>query len=134
MKKAILCIDDEKIILGSLKAQLKEELGDEFLIEVAESADEGFEVIDEFAEEGITILIIISDWLMPNMKGDEFLIRVHQKFPDIIKVMLTGQANQDAVNRAFAEANLYKVIHKPWDREELVKTIRKALQRLEQNQ
>ena len=42
-------------------------------------------------------IIIVSDWLMPGMKGDEFLIQVHQKFPHIVKVLLTGQADSEAI-------------------------------------
>jgi CheY-like chemotaxis protein len=64
---------------------------------------------------------------MPGMKGDEFLIQVHQKFPQIIKMMLTGQADDGAVERAKQQANLYHCFHKPWNREELIETIRTAL-------
>jgi CheY-like chemotaxis protein len=86
--KAILCVDDEPIILNSLKAQLKDYFGKHYLYEYAESAEEAWEVIEELHGNGVKILVIVSDWLMPRIKGDEFLIQVHQKFPDIIKVML----------------------------------------------
>ena len=105
-EKAILCIDDERIILDSLKTQISREFNGEFTIEVAESADEGMEVIEEMVEDGVRVLIIVSDWLMPGMKGDEFLIGVHQRFPEIVKVMLTGQAEEQALERAFNEANV----------------------------
>ncbi|WP_258097502.1 response regulator [Marinoscillum pacificum] len=127
-EKAILCIDDERIILDSLKTQISREFNGEFTIEVAESADEGMEVIEEMVEDGVRVLIIVSDWLMPGMKGDEFLIGVHQRFPEIVKVMLTGQAEEQALERAFNEANLYKVIKKPWEKEELIGVIKSGLE------
>ncbi len=128
--QAILCIDDEKIILDSLKSQLKEEFAPDFEIEVAESAQEGYEVIDELVEDGISLLLIVSDWLMPNVKGDEFLAKVHDKHPGIVKILLTGQADHEAIKRAYQTANLYDVVHKPWDKSQLVETIRKGLENL----
>tara|TARA_Y100001949_G_C15791636_1_gene245243 strand:- start:19 stop:417 length:399 start_codon:yes stop_codon:yes gene_type:complete len=127
-EKAILCIDDERIILDSLKSQISREFEGDFTIEVAESADEGMEVIEEMVEDGVRVLIIVSDWLMPGMKGDEFLIGVHQRFPEIVKVMLTGQADEKALERAFKEANLYKVIKKPWEKDELIGVIKSGLE------
>jgi len=67
------------------------------LYEVAENADEAWEVIEELVEEECDILIVVSAWLMPGIKGDEFLIALHKKYPNIVKVMLTGQADQDAI-------------------------------------
>ena len=127
-EKAILCIDDERIILDSLKSQISREFEGDFTIEVAESADEGMEVIEEMVEDGVRVFIIVSDWLMPGMKGDEFLIGVHQRFPEIVKVMLTGQADEKALERAFKEANLYKVIKKPWEKDELIGVIKSGLE------
>lgn len=128
MKKgAILCVDDENIILESLKEQLEKELGNSYIYETAESADEGLEVLEELVEDNISVLIIVSDWLMPGIKGDEFLIKVHQKFPGIVKVMLTGQADQDAIERAKQKANLHAIINKPWSETELIAAIKKGL-------
>lgn len=128
INKAILCIDDERIILDSIKSQLRGELGPDYYVEVAENANEGFEVIEEMMEDGVQVLIIVSDWLMPGMKGDEFLAQVHKRFPKIVKVMLTGQAEEAALQKARREANLYKVLRKPWDKKELIETIRKGLE------
>lgn len=124
---AILCVDDEAPILKALKEQLKRRFGNQYVYEVAQSAAEAWEVIDEFEQEGIKILIIVSDWLMPNVRGDEFLARVHQRFPEIVTVMLTGQADAAAIERARLEANLYACIHKPWSEEELAQIISTAL-------
>jgi CheY-like chemotaxis protein len=125
---AILCVDDEVVILESLKEQLKRRFGDRYLYEVAESAQEAWEVIEELSAAGIKILVIVSDWLMPGMKGDEFLIQVHQRFPEIITVILTGQADNAAIERAKKEANLYACLHKPWTEEELTQIIISALE------
>lgn len=126
-KLAILCVDDEEVVLNSLKIQLKKEFGDAYLYEMAESADEALEIIEELKDEDINILVIVSDWLMPGIKGDEFLIRVHEKYPNIVKVMLTGQADESAVERAKIQANLHRCLYKPWDRNELIEAIRSGL-------
>jgi DNA-binding NtrC family response regulator len=125
---AILCVDDEIIILESLREQLQRRFGDRYLYEVAEGVEEAWEVLEELYAEGIRILVIVSDWLMPGVKGDQFLIEVHQRFPDVVTVMLTGQADEAAVERARKEAKLYACISKPWSEEELVMIIAKALE------
>lgn len=127
-EKAILCVDDEHIVLKSLTTQLATHFGDDFLYEIAESADDAFEVIEELQEDGLQLLIIVSDWLMPGIKGDEFLIKVHQQFPHIVKVMLTGQADEQAIERARQEANLLACLYKPWDEKELVHIIHRGLE------
>ncbi|PSB04075.1 response regulator [Merismopedia glauca] len=124
---AILCVDDEVMILESLKEQLQRRFGDRYLYEVAEGVNEAWEVIEELYDHGIRILIIVSDWLMPGVKGDEFLIAVHQQYPETITVMLTGQADETAVDRVRKQANLYACLRKPWTEEELVQIIMDAL-------
>lgn len=129
-KPAILCVDDEAVVLNSLKIQLKKEFGDSYIYEVAESADEALEIIEELQSEETDILVIVSDWLMPGIKGDEFLIRVHEKYPKIIKVMLTGQADEIAIQRAREQASLHNCLYKPWSSQELIETIKSGLARL----
>ncbi len=126
-KAVILCVDDEVVILNSVKKQLKKAFGDTYSYEIAESADEALEIIEELNDEKVSLLLIVSDWLMPGMKGDEFLIDVHQKFPDIIKIMLTGQASGEAIKRAKEQANLYCCLYKPLNAENLIKTIQSSL-------
>jgi len=131
-RKAILCVDDEKIVLLSLRDQLTHHFGNRYIYEFAESADEALEVIEELNEDEIKILIIVSDWLMPNMKGDEFLIRVHQQFPDIVTVLLTGQADEAAIERTRHYANLHRYIPKPWDEESLIEALRSGLEEIDE--
>ena len=126
-KPVILCVDDEQIILQSLRTQLIEAFGNAYSYEVAEDAPEALELIDELKEEGGNIILIVSDWLMPGMKGDEFLIKVHQQFPTVIKVLLTGQADESAIKRAKEEANLHCCLSKPWSDTELIETIKSGL-------
>ena len=129
-KAALLCVDDEKYILSSLKGQLKEHFGSQFVIETAESATEAWEVIDELMQGDTRIVLIVTDWLMPRIKGDTFLIQLHNKFPGIIKIMLTGQANRESVDRARNEGGLFRCLNKPWDENELFETIEAGLNRL----
>ncbi len=128
-KTAILCVDDENIILESLIEQLKKYFGDGFLYEIAENAEEGMEIIEELIKDGIKNIIIVTDWLMPGTKGDEFLINVHKKYPSVVNILLTGQANEDAINRARKNADLFAVIQKPWSEEDLYNIIKSGLKK-----
>ncbi len=124
---AIICVDDEMPILKALKEQLQRSFGNKYIYEVAQSAEEAWDVIDELKEEGVQILVIVSDWLMPNVKGDVFLAQVHESFPEIVTVMLTGQADEEAIERAREKANLYACVYKPWSEEKLQEIISQAL-------
>ena len=126
-KTAILCVDDERMILQSLELQLSEHFRPHHLLEFAESAEEGLEILDSLHDNGVKVLAIVSDWLMPGMKGDEFLITAHRKFPYIIKILLTGFADEKALEKVKKEADLYTCIRKPWTSEELIKVLDAAL-------
>ncbi|MBR8832041.1 MAG: Hydrogenase transcriptional regulatory protein hupR1 [Chroococcopsis gigantea SAG 12.99] len=126
-KPVILCVDDEKVILESLKIQIKQAFHDQYLYEAAESADEALEILEDLQGNDVPILVIVSDWLMPGMKGDEFLIKVHEQYPHIVKIMLTGQADESAIEKAINEANLFSCLSKPWDSSTLVNTIKSGL-------
>ncbi|NJL82928.1 MAG: response regulator [Chloroflexaceae bacterium] len=132
-KPIILCVDDEKSILESLKTQLKETFGSAYGYEMAEDARDALELIDELQETGAPLLLIVSDWLMPGMKGDEFLITIHQRFPQVVTVMLTGQADAAAIARATEEANLHRCLFKPWSEAELTEAIASGLAKFEQD-
>lgn len=128
-KPVILCVDDEPDILNTLKMQLKNEFKDDYFYELAESGDEALDLLEDF-EEAAQVIVVISDWLMPGIKGDELLIKVHQKYPKIITVMLTGQADGDAVERAVQEADLYCCLYKPWKTKDLIETIKSGVAKL----
>ena len=128
-RKAILCVDDEEMILTSLKDQLRNHFKDSYQYEFAESADEAMEVVEELHEDGMEVLIIVSDWLMPGMKGDEFLTKVHERFPNIVTVLLTGQADETAVDRTRRRANLHRCLYKPWSEKDLIETLVSGLEK-----
>jgi serine phosphatase RsbU (regulator of sigma subunit) len=127
-KKIILCIDDEPIILNSLKQELSQHFADSMIIEVAESGEEGLEIIDFFREKGKEIVVIISDYIMPQMRGDEFLIEAHRLLPNCIKILLTGQASLEGVTNAVNQTNLYRYISKPWSTKDLIMTVESGLE------
>ena len=122
-KPVILCVDDEVVVLDSLKIQLKKAFDNNYYFEGAESANEALELIEELRDEDRDIIVIVSDWLMPGLNGDEFLSLVHAKFPKVVKIMLTGQADPEAIERAKVRANLHCCLPKPWDARELIAAI-----------
>ncbi|MEL7505492.1 MAG: response regulator, partial [Cyanobacteria bacterium J06554_6] len=131
----IICVDDEGVVLESLKEQLKRNLppGQACLIEVADTGEEALEIIEEMQEENIEVALVISDQIMPGMKGDELLVKIHGRHPNILKILLTGQANTSAVGHAVNQANLYRYIAKPWDEVDLALTVTEALRRYQQD-
>ncbi len=126
-KQVIICVDDEKTVLKSLKTELKDALGNTYRIEIAEGGEDALELVAELMEDGYEIPLIISDYVMPDMKGDELLRRVHQLSPKTLKVMLTGQATIEAVGNAIKNAKLYRYIGKPWQTEDLKLTVTEAV-------
>ncbi|HSF73127.1 MAG TPA: PAS domain S-box protein, partial [Microcoleus sp.] len=126
-KPVIICVDDEPIILESLKIELKKTLGEEHLLETAEGGEDALELIEELLAEGCEIVAVISDYLMPNIKGDELLKQIHRILPKTIKIMLTGQADLEAVANTIKYAKLYRYISKPWQSEDLKLTVKEAI-------
>jgi two-component system sensor histidine kinase/response regulator len=92
MKYAIICVDDEPTLLNALRQELRRELGKNYSIEIANSAEEALELIEELKEQTFTVPLIISDQLMPGMKGDELLIEINRRLPKAQKILLSGQA------------------------------------------
>ncbi|MDY6937998.1 MAG: adenylate/guanylate cyclase domain-containing protein [Cyanobacteriota bacterium] len=126
-KPVIICIDDELTVLSSLKRGLKVELGDDYHVETALGGIDALELIEDLIEEGSQIVLVISDYIMPDIKGDEVLKRIHDISPKTLKIMLTGQATLDGVTNAINSAQLYRYIAKPWHNADLNLTVREAL-------
>ncbi len=122
-KPTILCVDDEKFILETLKKQIRYIFGEKYRYEVAESAEEAWEVLEEFDGHRPARCLIFSDYLMPDVRGDEFLIQVHEKFPEIIKVMLTGQVDSYTLEQLQEKLPLHRCIHKPWSLQEIIEAV-----------
>lgn len=125
-----MCVDDEKMVLDNLVDQLESTFGDKFQYEIAESVDEAWEVIDDLVGANYDMVLVISDWLMPRVKGDTFLVDVHKKYPETVSIMLTGQADPEAVQNAFDNANLYAYIKKPWNEDDLIQRVTLALEKI----
>ncbi|MEO6861300.1 MAG: response regulator, partial [Microcoleus sp.] len=133
-QQVIICVDDDNTVLKSLKTELQEAVGNAYLIEIAEGGEEALELLEELLLDGYEVPLIISDHIMPEMKGDELLKQVHLISPQTIKIMLTGQADIEAVGNAIKNANLYRYISKPWQREDLSLTVKEAVNSYQQNQ
>jgi PAS domain S-box-containing protein len=130
-KPTILCVDDERNVLLTLRNQLMQDFPD-FMIEIAESAEEAIEVVEDLLSNGIELPLVIADQIMPRMKGDQFLIELNDRYPKILKVMLTGQASAEEVGNAVNRGSLYRFMSKPWNKHDLQLTVSEALRSYQQ--
>ncbi len=119
-KQSILLVDDEVNVLKSLKRLF---IDTDYKIYTAESADAGLLVL-----QGKSINLVISDYKMPHKNGVEFLKEVKEKFPDTIRMILSGFADVAAIVESINEGNVYKFLAKPWNDQELLTTIQRALE------
>ncbi len=126
-KEHIICVDDEEGILTALRQQLGARFGNECQIEVAQSAKDALELVDDLQRDGEQLAVVIADQIMPGMKGVELLEEVHKRSPVTTKVLLTGQAGLDAVITAINRAGLNRYISKPWDEPDLRLTVENLL-------
>ncbi len=124
----IICVDDEKIVLDSLNAQLSRNFGNTYNYEFAESAEEALELIEELStSDSDVIFVIISDWLMPGMKGDELLEKAHEKVSNVKTILLTGHVELSLLSNIEKRANgRIQTIYKPWSEEKLISLIAQA--------
>jgi two-component system probable response regulator PhcQ len=123
MKHKVLIVDDEQ----STRKLMKEALGMEpYELLVADSAEKALEI---FKSQPVDV--VISDEMMPGMLGSEFLVLVRQKYPDTIRMILTGHASIESAIRAINEGQIYHFFTKPCRIYDLAITIRKALQQKE---
>ena len=116
----VLFVDDEENILRSLKRLLMDE---EMDILTATSGELGLDVLRNTPEIGL----IVSDQRMPGLPGAEFLRQSREIAPDALRIMLTGYADITATIEAINKGGAYRYISKPWDDEEMIRTIRDAL-------
>jgi len=126
-RPVILCVDDEHFILTVLKHQLQFQFESDCQIETAESGEEALELVEQLLQNKIEIPLVISDQIMPGIKGDKLLTKIHAIAPNTLKILLTGQADADAVGNAVNNGNLYRYITKPWERADLNLTVKQAL-------
>lgn len=122
-KHTILIVDDEEMILKSICRVLRNE---SYRILTANNAKKGLAMLQDH-----DVHLIISDHKMPGMNGIDFLKRIKREYPQILTIMLTGNAEIEIAMNAINEAGVYKFILKPWDDNYLKVTIRRALETLE---
>ncbi len=133
-KPVIVCIDDEPDVLNSLKIELKKAIGDQCIIETAEGGEDALELLADLQADEYEIALVLSDYIMPDIKGDELLKRIHERSPDTLTIMLTGQADLEALSNAIKYAKLYRYIPKPWQNEDLKLTVVEAVHSYLQDQ
>jgi len=115
----VLCVDDEKNILSALKRLLRKE---DYELLTASNGEEALKILDEN-----TVQLVMSDQRMPEMSGTELFEKVKERYPEIIRIILTGYTEIDAITGAINQGNIYKFFLKPWNDETLKLEIRKAL-------
>ena len=116
-KITILYVDDEQNNLFSFKATFRVK----YHVLTAISGDAALKLM-----EGQLVHVIITDQRMPNMTGVEFLEQVLEKYPEPVRVLLTGYADMNAVVDAVNKGKIFQYLAKPWNEEELDMTIQSA--------
>jgi signal transduction histidine kinase/CheY-like chemotaxis protein len=123
----ILCVDDEQAVLNQLSAQLTRRFGASHVVECAESAEEALGLIDQIFADGDEVELVICDQVMPGMKGDRFLEALYGTRPDIMKILLTGQAGLESAVYAINHAGLHRYVEKPWAADDLLLAVQNLL-------
>jgi response regulator RpfG family c-di-GMP phosphodiesterase len=117
-KYNILYVDDEESNLRIFKTAFKRD----YNVFLAISGEEAIKIL--YQEP---IQLIVTDQKMPEMSGTEFLEKTLPDFPNIMRIILTGFSDIEAIVRAVNKANIYKYVTKPWNREEFKLIIDEAL-------
>lgn len=118
-KYSILIVDDDKKVLEQLERELKVR---GFGVATALSGDEGLEILKTFPAK-----LVISDQVMPKMSGTEFLAKVKGKYPDVVTIILSGYSEKEYIMDALNKAGAYQYLLKPWNKEELIHQVTRAL-------
>lgn len=115
----ILLVDDEVAILDGLRRQLRKK----FAVHTATGGPEALELLKS---EPVTV--VVSDMRMPQMDGATFLSRVHSLYPNVVRILLTGQADTQAAITAVNEGQIYRFLTKPCPPEVLVQELENAVE------
>ena len=119
-RHTVLCVDDEENILHSIKRLLRKE---GYRLLTALSGIEALKILEEN-----DVHLVLSDQRMPQMSGTEFLAEVKEKYPDVIRIILTGYTEVDSITESINKGNIYKFFLKPWNDQNLKLEIGKALE------
>lgn len=131
MRSTILCVDDERVLLNILSEQIQSWFGLNHNVKKAISGDEAIKIINECIESGEDVSVVVSDYIMPDMKGDELLEKVSKIDPKIKRIMITGYSSIEGIVRTINNAGLYRFISKPWNNKDLMLTLQEALRSYE---
>jgi class 3 adenylate cyclase/CheY-like chemotaxis protein len=115
----ILYVDDEQHNLITFKATFRRK----YKIHTASSGEEGLQLMRKH-----DLALVISDQRMPGMTGVAFLEQVAREFPDVIRIILTGYSDVEAIINAINKGEIFRYITKPWSENELQMTIENARQ------
>ncbi len=119
IRHKVLCVDDEPFILKSLKRLLRNE---EYDLLTTSSGKEGLEIL-----ENNEVHLVIADLRMPEMNGIHFLAEAKDRYPEVIRVILTGYTEVRSITESINRGHIYKFFLKPWNDENLKLEIWKAL-------
>jgi len=117
----ILFVDDEENVLHAVKRVF---LDENYTIFTAVSAAEGLALLDSNQ-----VQVVVSDYRMPGTDGVEFLREVNNRWPETVKILLSGYADITSIIAAINEGQIYKFIPKPWNDDDLRVSISNALDR-----
>ena len=126
-KVAIVCVDDEDNILNCLKMQLERYYGESFILEYSQSGEEALEVVEQLKSKGIENIIVICDLNLGDSSGDYVLSCIHKKYPEVVKMLLSGFIPPEIISDLENTINLKGYIYKPWDSQKLIETIDSAI-------
>lgn len=116
----LLCVDDEPFVLSALQRLFRR---DGYQVLLANSATEGLEILEDEPVD-----LVISDMRMPVMDGAAFLKQVRARWPDTVRILLTGYASPDALDEAISAGGVYRCVDKPWGDEDLLHLVRQAVE------
>jgi response regulator RpfG family c-di-GMP phosphodiesterase len=119
MAYKILCVDDDPTMLTTLRITL----GQFFEVETADDASAGLQAL----KKNGPFAVILSDMKMPGMDGSSFLNEANYLAPDSVRVMLTGNRDQETAMRAVNEGHVFQLVTKPCDLDLLSQTIHAAV-------
>lgn len=114
----ILIVDDEEAILETMTFTFMD------LYEVLTTSDPTQAL--GIMEENAPIAVVITDQRMPGMTGVELLREIYERYPETIRIILTGFADSDATIQAINDGHIYGYVNKPWEPDELKALVRRA--------
>ncbi|MEO0456339.1 MAG: response regulator [Cyanobacteria bacterium P01_A01_bin.114] len=133
-RATVICIDDERSVLLSLRDQLGRILEPDCAIELAHTDAEALSLLKDLAEANVPVPVVICDQILADTRGHLLLSQIHQHYPQTRTVLLTGLAQLDDVTYAVNHAKLYRYLSKPWDEIDLGLTVRAAIRSYFQEQ